>query len=151
MDIAVEVDDEAVVQALRRLQQHAADPEPAMQEIAELLRESSEQSFDDQQSPDGRPWAPLKPATARRKQKKGYSSLALVRDGFLRTLTAVATPTVAVAGSNLPYAAVHHFGSKPDSGQNIPARPYLGLRPDYRDEIVDAIRDHLRQAWTPSV
>ena len=40
---------------------------------------------------------------------------------------------VVLIGSNLPYAAVHQFGS--DDGGNIPARPYLGISADDRAAI----------------
>ena len=143
MQIDVHVVQDTVTAALRRLQQQGGDLTPAMRVVAEILRESSEQSFEDQRAPDGTPWPPLKPSTAREKREKGYSALALVRNGALRTLHSDATATVAVAGTNLVYGAVHQFGSRPETRQNIPPRPFLGLRDDYAREIVDVLRRHL--------
>ncbi len=147
--IDITVDDDAVSSALGRLQQRASDLSPAMAVVASLLRESAEESFERQAASDGTPWAPLAPATAARKARKGYSPLALVRDGYLRSLTALSTPTTAVAGTNLIYAATHQFGHEHDNlfgrgiEATIPARPFLGLRRDYVDDIVDVIIQHL--------
>ncbi len=141
--IDITIDDNAVISALGRLQQQASDLSPAMAVIASLLRESGEESFDRQAAPDGTPWAPLAPATAAWKARKGYSSLALVRDGYLRSLTAHSTPTTAVAGTNFIYAATHQFGSEDGDGRNIPARPFLGLRREYRDDILDVLERHI--------
>ena len=42
--------------------------------------------------------------------------------------------TTAVAGTNVVYAAMHHFATR-----GIPARPFLGLSADARGVIVNAI------------
>ena len=46
----------------------------------------------------------------------------------------------AVAGTNVVYAATHHFG---DPRRGIPARPFLGVSADARDAILQAIVDDL--------
>ena len=48
--------------------------------------------------------------------------------------------TSAVAGTNVVYAATHHFG---DEERSIPARPFLGLSADARDAVLQAIVDRL--------
>ena len=49
--------------ALRRIAGALADPSPAMRAIASRLADRAEDAFETQASPDGKPWAALKPAT----------------------------------------------------------------------------------------
>ena len=47
---------------------------------------------------------------------------------------------MAPAGTNLIYAATHHYG---DPGRNIPARPFLSVSDDARQAIIRTLLDHL--------
>ena len=46
-------------------------------------------------------------------------------------------------GSNLVYAAIHQMGGK-EVGQNIPARPYLGVSRDDEDDLRRLVTGHLK-------
>lgn len=80
--------------------------------IGERLMESTRERFKTQVAPDGTPWAPLKPATIRRKKYNPDKILTL--RGYLRGgihWQALDDDTVQV-GSNLKYAAIHQFGGE---------------------------------------
>ena len=87
-------------------------------------------------------WRPLEPATVRERVRKRYGrGPILERSGDLASrILADWDDSTAVAGTNVVYAATHHFG---DPERGIPARPFLGLSRDTRDVVVDAIVEHL--------
>ena len=146
IEIDVTVDDRELRTALNRLQRRAENLSPVMREIAGHLEDSVAESFERQAAPpDGQPWQPLEDATVRDRRRKGYGPEGpiLQRSGELANrILSEWDDDSAVAGTNLIYAATHHFGSG-DDGRNIPARPFLGLWPEHRDAILAAIRHHL--------
>ena len=151
--IHVEFDDAEVRRALDRLQAAGADLRPAMQDIGEHLLNTTRERFRDEEDPDGAPWAPLRPATKRRKKRN--AGRILTEEGFLRgNLVARADSDSVVVGSPSIYAGTHQFGAKKGAfgatskGSPIPwgdiaARPFLGVSHDDEREIVDIILDHL--------
>ena len=142
MTIDIELDDREVRRALRRIAGALADPSPAMRAIATHLADRAEDAFETEASPGGMPWAPLAPATKRQREKSGHVPIkVLQRSGALvRSILADWSPTEAVAGTNLVYAATHHFG---DPERNIPARPFLGASGEDNRFIVDTLVRHL--------
>lgn len=96
---------------------------------------------DDQEAPDGTPWAAWSDAYA--KKRHGGHSL-LQSEGSLLDSIAPDYPfsdSVEI-GSNLVYAGTHQFGNN-DLG--IPARPYLGLSGDDEQEITAVIEDWIEE------
>ena len=86
---------------------------------------------------------PLQPATVRARRSKLLPRRGpiLERSGDLASrILADWDDSSAVAGTNVVYAATHHFG---DPRRGIPARPFLGVSADARDAILQAIVDHL--------
>ena len=143
MQVQITVDDQVVRQRLTQLQAAGGDLSPAMREIAGHLLDGVNEAFASERSPErGRVWAPLKPATVRERVRKGYGrGPILERSGDLAArILADWDDSTAVAGTNVVYAATHHFG---DPGRGIPARPFLGLSRNTRDVVVDAIVEHL--------
>jgi phage virion morphogenesis protein len=56
-------------------------------------------------------WAPLKPATIRAKEKKGFSDNMLQQTGMLlRSIQSSSTDNTAIVSTNRRYAAIHNFG-----------------------------------------
>ena len=145
--IDVEVDDKRVRDALNRLIRAAGDLSPAMIEIAGHLEDSVHESLERQADPaTGAPWQPLEEDTVAERRRKGFGDRILERSGALfDSIHSEHDAQAAVAGTNLIYAATHQFGSG-DDGRNIPARPYLGLWDEHRDEVLDALTDHLARA-----
>ena len=143
MQVQITVDDQVVRQRLAQLREAGSDLSPAMREIAGHLLDGVNEAFASERSPArGRVWTPLKPATVRDRVRKGYGrGPILERSGdLISRILADWDDTTAVAGTNVVYAATHHFG---DPARGIPARPFLGMSRDTRDVVVDAIVAHL--------
>ena len=120
--------------------------EPAFAEIGEYLIEATQERFKLEIGPNGEPWEPLAPETLAR--KKGEDRI-LQHSGTLRDqLNYQISGRTLTFGSNQEYAATHQFGREDDG---IPARPFLGLTKspwDDKDEIVEILQDHLKDAIT---
>ena len=156
MKINIELDDTSVQAAFNRLIKVGRDLAPAMQDIGEHLLGSTRERFNDQQEPDGKPWAPLSEVTVRRKQKN--TDKILTERGYLRgTLAYRADRQEVRVGSTRIYAPTHQFGAKkgafgrtrhgaPIPWGDIPARPFLGVSDADAAEINLAVRDFLKQA-----
>lgn len=52
----------------------------------------------------------------------------------------------AVVGTNVAYAAIHHFGGKAGRGKKtkIPARPFLVLTAEDEEDILQDVQDYFR-------
>ena len=72
MKIEIKYDYREIRQALERLRKAGANLEPAMREIAGHLVDGVHEAFERQESPDGTPWAPLKPSTKKERRRKRY-------------------------------------------------------------------------------
>lgn len=146
MDVEIKYDDRELQRAINRLIDAGADMSSAMREIAGHLADSVADSFDREQAPDGTPWKPLKPKTKRERRRRRYAAGPILeRSGDLaRSILADHDETSAVAGTNLIYAATHHFGDEDRRG--IPARPFLGVTEEHRSMILDAIQRHFEAA-----
>lgn len=68
-----------------------------------------QQAFEAEQSPAGRSWQALAPATVK---KRGSGHPILRVSGRLARAHLRADATQAVVGSNLPYAAIHQYGGE---------------------------------------
>ena len=162
--ITIQIDDRDVMRALNALRSRVRDMTPAMRAAAQVLRSDILERFDAQTSPDGSAWKPLSAASilsrARRHAPAGYrkrraqtvarfagGAKALLDTGQLRNSIKVlrVSSTEALVGTRLPYAAIHHFGGKAGRGRKvtIPARPFMGLSRDGKQEIIDTLRRYL--------
>lgn len=120
--------------------------------IGEMVKNEIEESFDNQKSPFGEKWKPLKESTKKQKAKKGKSSLILRAEGNLAdNWVTTATSNKATISNNsssdgFPYGLSHQFGS---SKRNIPPRPFLPIGDDgifeenLKDDILDFLDDEL--------
>ena len=144
-----------VLRRLRALQAAGADMRPAMREIAETLLAHVERNFAAERAPDGSPW-PLKPATRKARNRKGYTGPKLQRTRrLLDSVQARYDDESALVGTNLIYAATHQFGDEHGltvrgatvrRRRGIPARPFLGFGPGDREELLAIIRRRLEAA-----
>jgi phage virion morphogenesis protein len=122
-----------------------------LNDIGEVLKRSITKNFQVGGRHNGAPqsftgggqrWQDLAPATKRERTRKGRFGNAakgdadftiLVRQGILRNSIAhrpIGDNTL-VIGSNVKYAAIHHFGGYAGRGKKvrIPARPWLVVQP----------------------
>lgn len=118
-----------------------ADMGPALDGFAPRLYESIMKNFEAGGRP---PWAPLDPEYARRKADRGLSRRILVGTGAMKSGVGVATgPGRITVFSKAPYSSVHQRG---DAARNIPARPFLVLQDEDREELARMTGDYITGA-----
>lgn len=126
----------AIVQVFNKLLSQGSELEPILTDVGDYLIATHKQRFLDMQAPDGTPWEPLAPETLA--QKKRPDSI-LTESGTLSgTLVHQISNNQLLFGTPWEYGATHQFGR-----DEIPARPWLGLAPFERKEILLILRDHL--------
>ncbi|MBI1495399.1 phage virion morphogenesis protein [Halocynthiibacter styelae] len=153
--VAVTVVEEGLAQATDRLTRLTVlDKHELLDTVGRLAQLQTRRRIrDEKTAPDGTPW------------KANYRGSSLLHDqGNLHDSIdyRVSGGDVEV-GSSLVYAAIHHFGGviKPKNakalaftagGENfvvqsvtMPARPYLGLSSDNRDEIESVVADFIAE------
>ena len=152
--IEITVDDAEIRRALGKLNGAVKDMTPVMRDIGEHLLNTTRERFVDQKAPDGTHWAPLSRTTKRRKRRN--RDKILTERGFLRgNLTYRADVKSVRVGSPSIYAGAHQLGAergafgttgsgRPIPWGDIPARPFLGLSDDDRDEVVRLVERFLR-------
>lgn len=153
--ITIEVQDQALRQAIGALLAQIADPRPALEEIGEVLTASTKRRFASETDPEGNRWAPNSEVTLARKR----GAKILTEGGYLGDLITwqMADPKAVAVGSNQVYAAVQQFGAKqgafgrtkrnaPIPWGDIPARPFLGLSEEDGERVLEILRDYLGQA-----
>jgi len=142
MRITTEWRDEAVRRAFRRLRRAAGDLAPAFRDFGESWLNSTRARIENQESPSGHPWAALSERYRQRK-RRNKDKLLISRGHLMGTLNYQASAQEVAVGSPLIYAATHQFG---DERRGIPARPFLGLSDEDRDELLRVVNDHLSAA-----
>ena len=142
--IGVEVDDEAVREAIERLVTTIAAPRAAFDRIGSYLVAATLRRFETETAPGGKPWLKSLRAIAEGGQT-------LTDHGHLRgsiTHNVAAGGRGVDVGSNLVYAAIHNFGGQAGRGRKVtlPARPFLGIDDRDRDSILGIVRRALQGA-----
>ncbi len=141
----IQYNDIKVRQALNKLMQKSTDLTPAMRAIAGVFRDSAEQAFASETSPDGLPWQPLAEKTIKARSKKGtWPGKVLTEKGQLASsISSLYGNNFAMIGSNLDYALTQQIGR---ANANIPARKFLGVSSNDKNEILNILRNHLMTA-----
>lgn len=148
-DVAITINDDDITPALRKLIGQVNDTRPMMGAISQTLLDSIEEALENEADPEtGTPWPALAPATILQRTRKGKwpgKMLQVSQGGLASSFGASFGERFALAGSNKPYARIHHLGGK--TGRNhattIPPRPYAGLTPEHRHELQLIVRRHL--------
>ncbi|HJU70376.1 MAG TPA: phage virion morphogenesis protein [Paucimonas sp.] len=168
--VSVIVDDSQLQAALQRLEHAGTDLAPAMRKITQAMHKVTEDNF----AAEGQPkWQPLSDVTKHLRlggkqayKKNGQLTAAAQRrqEGGFRILQHTGSLASdistdydahsAVVGSGKEYAAIHQFGGNAGRGRKvaIPARPYLpitpnkDLQPEARQEVLDTVLRHLKNA-----
>lgn len=138
----MEISSSELTAKLNRVAQAMSDTAPLTAAIAGSLATVTDDNFTAQ----GRPtWAGRKPSTIKNYQRQGLSYGGVLQlSGTLRArIVSSSDQDSASVGSNMPYAAIQHFGGM--AGRNhktkIKARPYLPmdangfLQPEAENEI----------------
>ena len=158
MKISIVLDDQAVQAAFTRLLKSGQDSQPLLASVGEIVLNSTRARFADEEDPDGNPWEPLKASTRARKTKN--TDRILTASGLLggSSINIRAGRRQVEIGSSRLYAATHQFGAKkgqfgstqrgaPIPWGDIPARPFLGLSAQDKEDIEATISDYLLSAW----
>lgn len=109
---------------------------------AEVESQTHRRLRDEKESPDGEPWADWSENYAA--TRHGGHSLLMGEGSLDESIQFVASPDQVEVGTNLIYAAIQQFGGE-EVGQPIPARPYLGLSDENREDLLDVLTDWAEQ------
>lgn len=132
-----------VLEEIERINQKGGNLSVLMKDIGHTLDSMATEALDNETSPDGTPWQPLKPATLRRKQQ----SRTLYETGDLQMIqvesdhNSVTIGTNAKSKAGYAYPAVHQFGSKDG---HTPARAFLPFEQD--GDLMDVAADSVLDA-----
>lgn len=146
--------------ALNRAGRNLSNRQALLDSVGEALVSGTLARFDTEKAPDGTPWEP-----SRRAQEEGGKTL--TDTARLRNSIDYATAGDKVlVGSNLKYARIHQKGGiiRPKKAKRllfkgcdgsmvsakevtIPARPYLGVSKDDRDEVKETIAEFMAGAF----
>lgn len=108
-----------------------------------ILESSTRGRFDTKLAPDGTAWVPWSEAYDDTRNHDVHSLL--IGEGDLRdSMASYATGFEAHVGSNLIYAAHHHFGGD-EIGSGVPARPYLGISDQDELDLKDLVTARLEE------
>jgi len=128
--VSIDIDVSQLMRAMGGVARATSDMRPAYDEIGEILLSSILSNF----AQSGRPirW----PAVAR-------GGKPLDDTGALKkSLSAQPTSADVIVGTNLEYAATHHFGRPP-----IKARPFMLIQGEDEADIGQAVLDHLVRSF----
>lgn len=174
--VTIQFDDDEIRRSFARLVASAKNPRPVLEEIGELLIDSTKQRFGTSMAPDGMPWAKNSPTTilqylgrykssfskrdgrlTKKGDERASSKRPLIgetRDLSRQIIKRVEGSHTLLVGSTVPYGAVQQFGAKKrEFGKapwgEIPARPFLGISDQDRSNILDTISDYLLRSARP--
>ena len=160
--IHFEINTQALQTSLNELEDRLKNRRPLMANLGRILANAVDDNF----AANGRPgWRPLKYPRLR-----GGSGI-LQDSGRLRnSMTTQTDNKSATVGTNVAYAAIHHFGGqtrphliRPKNGKalkfggrfakqanhpgsKIPARPFMSLQPEDEQALAEAVADYLNRA-----
>lgn len=151
--VQVTVHDAEVLEAFRRLERNAERARPAFDDIGSMLVASTQQRFEAERGPDGAAWPALAESTQKKRVSKrrlrGSGHMLRVKGHLYNSITHLATDHDVQVGTNRKYAALHQFGGeagmKNPGAAAVPARPFLGVSDEDRDEILRILADHLME------
>jgi phage virion morphogenesis protein len=144
MSLLIDADTEGYKRAVASALKQYKDIKPQLSAIGDYLELTTDERFDKQRAPNGRRWAALSSAYAKRKakdpRKKKSAGILELTGGMRRSIKKTVGKTSVEIGptkSATPFiklkAGVHQYGSP---SRNIPARPFLGLTAEDKKEIL---------------
>jgi phage virion morphogenesis protein len=152
--ITVTIHDEELQLDLSQLADKADDPAPYLSAVGAYMLASIGKNFAGEQAPTGEAWAPLAPATiaARRTGPRGGGK-ASHPDKILQgtgqhlrdTMNAEVNGNSVRIGPSWQFSGVHQYGGNAGKhgSAKIPARPFLGFRPEDPNNLEKMAIDYL--------
>lgn len=157
--IKIDIDTKDFEEKLTRLLEFNQNMKPTMLEISEALVGISQEAFAREKDPTtGKIWNPLSPITIGRRKKDGHDGGILQVHGQLAgNIVSDSGSDYATVGTNTIYGSTHQFGAKkgafgktrrggPIPWGDIPARPFLGLGLEGKEELHDILRRRVQMA-----
>lgn len=139
--LQITVDDSqlaAVAAKLNRLGR-GADPHEILDVIsAEVESQTRRRIESEKASPEGGAWPAWSPDYAAKRH--GGHSLLVNEGELLDSIQRLVSGKEAQVGTNLIYGAIHQFGGD-EVDMDIPAREYLGISDDNRDDLEALVDD----------
>lgn len=144
----VTIDDKDMHDKLAELIDRMAKPEGFYANVGDHLLLSVAERFENSEGPDGEKWPALSPITIARDDAAEIDRTGILWvEGVLKESINREVDGASVRiGSDLPYAAIQHFGGESKGymkGAVIPPRPYLGLSAEDEAEILAIAEDYL--------
>lgn len=149
--------DKALTGAVGRL----ANRNALMASLGEALVSGTSKRFEKGEAPDGTAWEP-----SRRVQGKKGGQTLVDTAALMKSIDYAATSDSVMVGTNLPYARIHqeggtirpknkkHLKFKTPGGKfvsakevTIPARPFIGISEEDKEEVRDTLTDFLAGAF----
>lgn len=155
--VTIEIDAASMAEmseALDRLANHCRNIAPALKEIGEMLKRSTDERFDRQVAPDGTPWADIDGETMIAKRgTPGEGKILTHTTRLRRSINYQVVGDGLLVGTNVLYAAIHQLGGETGSrGRRFEmiARPFLGLSADDKERAIEIVADYLCESLSDS-
>lgn len=132
-----------VQSAIGNIRSKVENPRAMMQEIGDIIAEDIKNIIMKRnESPDGKPWAPWRPSTAKARERKGNAKQGLLWDSgrLLRSIKSqvIGSHNTVQIGTDIPYAGYLNNGTS-----KMSARPFLGVSARAKKGINEAIEQYL--------
>jgi phage virion morphogenesis protein len=140
--LSVTLDAEQAKATLGALSGKMKNMTPVMKTIGQTVRASIQRNFEQGGRPTG--WIRLAPATVAKK-RKGEGRILIDSARLKNSIKVRASSDRVVVGTNVVYAAIHHFGGMAGRGRKvrIPARPFMLIQDEDWKEINETASDYL--------
>lgn len=131
---------------LGKLAEIMAKRQAMLSAVGEALVSSTNQRFQDGKGPDGKTWEPSARAWEDGVDDGGFGKTLADTGRLMHSIDYATTPDSVMVGSNVAYARIHQMGGKAGRGRkvSIPARPYLGVSEEDKEEVQTIIADFMR-------
>lgn len=143
--IEIKFDNQEVSKSLLELAHKGENLRPLMKNIAGIFAYSTEENFANEGRPDK--WLDLSERTKKQRNKSGHwpGQILQVSGQLASSISTYYDGNSAIIGSNLDYAAIHQLGGQAGKNKSItiPARPYLKLKDNDFEEIIENAKKYL--------
>ena len=139
--IQIQIKDTQIKDLLSKLAARANNMQPGMQSIGETIRTSIERNF----AQEGRPEKWKKSLRAKEESGQTLSDTARLR----RSFTVAAKKDSVIVGTNVIYAALHHFGAKKGRFGTVQANVREHVRHIAKAGKTSTVRAHKRKMKLP--
>lgn len=135
---------ERLARDVTKLAASVRDVTPILKLLGLLGVRAVQRNFDNERSPQGTPWAPLK--YTRRRGSRGAAHIlvdtAAMRNGINFDLPGPSTVRIGASTLTRSRNAIHNFGGQTGRrhATTIPRREYMGFSDEERQRILDNVR-----------